>query len=706
MSDIANDQSSVVQPTALGNCLIPLLKALQWRGKKRQLKEAMPHISDIYTASMFCSVMENLNYKHSILKTRLKELDARLLPCLMMTDKNTPYVLLRRKGLVFEVYSGETKSIEVVNIKQSTFSQPVKIYNFKDNVEDESEKSLKESWVKKTFDENRSLFWSGLGFSFVVNLLMLSTPLYVMNVYDRVVSSGSYQMLFEFVGGILIALMGIIALYQIRGKLLALLGARMDRSIGERIFQRLLYLSPLYTETATVGSQVARIKDFDKVRQFLSGPLLTTFFDIPYILIALIIIAIIAGNLVIIPILMIVIFLTVGMSLFLKVQRATRLSGFSSSKQQEFVLESINNMRAIKYLAAEKKWESRYREMSAESNLAALKVTVLGAINGALSDAVMVSSGLAVLAFGALKIIAQDITMGAMIATMILIWRVLSPIKTIFNTLPRVQQMMKSLMQINKLMRIEPETDAHEARNRVTHFKGEISFLRVSFRYKAGYDPAIMGMSFDVKPGEIVGIIGKNSSGKSTILKLILGLYQPQAGSVLIDNHDIRQLNPIELRNAISYVPQQPELFYGTIEANLRLGRPDATMEQMVLATKAAGVYDDIMSLSQQFDTALRDFSYSQLSASFQQGLCLARAYLKRSNILLLDEPAGLLDAELDTHLVNAINRCRGKITLMMVSHRPSHLKLCDKILLIDQGQLILFDPPKEALPKIPKDYL
>lgn len=294
-----------------------------------------------------------------------------------------------------------------------------------------------------------------------------------------------------------------------------------------------------------------------------------------------------------------------------------------------------------------------------------------------------------------------------MIATMILIWRVLAPLKTVFNTLPRIQQMISSLRQINRLMQIEPEVQPMELLSRSKRqFDGSITFERVSFRYKSGMDPALMGVEFSVKPGEIVGIVGRNGSGKSTILKTILGLYKPQSGSILIDGKDIRQHNPIELRNSIAYVSQNPELFYGTIADNLRLGRPDVTEAVMIQATKAAGVYDDIMAMSHQFNESLRDFSTSKLSTSFQQGLCLARAYLKQSNILLLDEPAGVLDNKLDDYLQNILKICKGKVTLLMVSHRPSHLKLCDKILLLEQGQVLMYGPPAEVLPKIPKDFL
>ena len=707
MNKVDEKCAEVEEHPPLTKCLIPLLKALKWRGNKRHLKESMPHISLIYTVPMFCDVLKNLNYTHKIIEIKLKSLDDRLYPCLFDSKSTGPLILISREGDMLKAFSGKadaTVEIDLNGKKNNTLGQ---CYFFKSLAENESEKALKQSWLRRTFGRNRGLFWSALFFSFIVNFLMLSTPIYVMSVYDRVVSTGSYQMLGEFVGGIVIALIGIVVLHQIRAKIIALFGARLDREIGSNIFERLLYLSPAYTETATVGAQVARIKDFDRLRQFLAGPLLTTFFDLPYLFIALVIIGLIAGTLVVVPIVTMLVFILLGGALYVKVQRAIQVSSYHGTQLQEFVLESINSMRPIKYLASEVKWNERYRQMSADTNYSMLRVSFLGAINAAFSDSLMIASGMAVLAVGAIKIIDGSLSIGAMIATMILIWRVLAPLKTIFNILPRIQQMTNSLRQVNRLMQIEPEVEAFELLTRSIHqFKGDISFVRVSLRYQRAMDPALMGISFDVKAGEVIGVVGKNGSGKSTILKVLLGLYHPQSGSVLIDNQDIRQLNPIELRNSLAYVPQKPELFYGTIKANLELGKPDVTMEEMVFATKAAGIYDEIMAMPDKFDEALRDFSTSKLSASFQQGLCLSRAYLKRSNIMLLDEPGGVLDRSLDDYLTKVINYCKGKVTLFMVSHRPSHLKLCDKLLVLDQGQLLLFGPTKEVLPQIPKDYL
>nr|MCH9744029.1 ATP-binding cassette domain-containing protein [Gammaproteobacteria bacterium] len=323
------------------------------------------------------------------------------------------------------------------------------------------------------------------------------------------------------------------------------------------------------------------------------------------------------------------------------------------------------------------------------------------------SETIMILAGMAVISFGAIMVIHQTLTVGGMIAIMVLIWRVLAPLKTIFNTLPRLQQMGSSLSQITRLMSISPESDIqnvnYEHKRKII---GPINFNRVSFRYQSASDPAVLGMEFTVVPGELIGIVGRNGSGKSSILKIILGMYQPQAGSIRIDNQDIRQINPIELRNGIGYLPQKPELFYGSIAANLRLAKPDATDDELKVAAGKAGILDDILSLSKGFDTPLRDHSMERLASSFQQLLCLARAYLKQANILLLDEPASVLDMDADKILMQSIESLRGKAIVMMVTHRPSHLKLMDRVFVVDGGQLVLKGKPEDVMEKIPKGML
>ncbi|MGB1026744.1 MAG: ATP-binding cassette domain-containing protein, partial [Rhodospirillaceae bacterium] len=236
--------------------------------------------------------------------------------------------------------------------------------------------------------------------------------------------------------------------------------------------------------------------------------------------------------------------------------------------------------------------------------------------------------------------------------------------------------------------------------------KGKVSFNRVSLRYMPGADPALVGVSFDVEPGEVIVVVGPNGSGKSTVLKLIAGLYQLQAGSVRIDDSDIRQLDPIELRHTVSYVPQVCTLFYGTIAQNLRLAEPTATEEDLRWALAEAGALDEVEALPEGMGTRVGDGRSEQLSTSLKQRLSLARAYLKRSPVYLFDEPVNGLDFESDKKFMDTVRRMKGNATVFIVTHRPSHFNLADKILLMEAGYVRLYGPANEVRPRIPMELI
>ncbi|MCB1827818.1 MAG: ATP-binding cassette domain-containing protein, partial [Coxiellaceae bacterium] len=607
----------------------------------------------------------------------------------------------------FSIFDGEKDEADELVLGDEDLSISGVAYVFKKKKHENEKQKVKDGWLRKTFVENKKIIYSAIILSLFINIFALATPLFIMSTYDKVIGASSKLMLGEFLFGVSLAFAGYYSLYKIRAKLLAVVGARFDRAIGNNIFERLLYLPPIYTESASVGSQIARIKDFDRLRQFLTSPMVTTFFDLPFIFVGLAIIAIIGGNLVIIPFLMVLVFIILSLLIRMKLKRRIAQSGVAGSRFQEFILEAVKNVKTLKELTVERTWERRFREYSAELNLSTIRMSLLNGVAHAVADFMMIASGMAILAFGAIKVINQSMTVGGMIAVMILIWRVLAPLKTIFNSMPRLQQVESSIKQITRLMKIEPETKTKETLLlQKRHVKGLIQFHRVSFRYRAAYDPALMGVSFEIKPGQLVAVVGRNGSGKSTLLKILLGLYQPQAGSIRIDNQDIRQLDPSELRNMIGYLPQYPELFYGSIAANLRLAAPDATQAEIDQACAMAGILNEIKAMPEGFDTPIRDYSASKLPTSFRQSLCLARAYLKKARIILLDEPGNQLDREADQQLMRTLEYLRGKATVIMVTHRPSHLKMMDRVLLLEEGQLAIEGTPDEVLPKIPKEFL
>ena len=236
--------------------------------------------------------------------------------------------------------------------------------------------------------------------------------------------------------------------------------------------------------------------------------------------------------------------------------------------------------------------------------------------------------------------------------------------------------------------------------------QGHIRFNRVGLRYLQDQEAALQNINFDIAPGEFVAVCGRNGSGKSSVLKLLLGLYAPQSGNIFLDEQDLRQFDVLDLRNAMAYVPQHGQLFYGTVEQNLRLVKPNATEEALQEALRKADLLEEVDAMPEGLHAPMGSQTTQKFSSSFMQRFALARAYLKQPKILLFDEPAASLDQKGEQALLNAIAYFKGKTTIIMVTHRPSHFKLADKILLFHQGQLLLAGPTAQVLPRMPKEFL
>lgn len=681
------------------NCLEPLLLLHGWSGNKRQIAELLPHFSETLDINDFCKIMHDMDYEKQTFRIQLNRLDNRLAPCLFISLDDHCLIIKEVKENSIVAFDGRLGKDVILDIKDCNIRGT--IYLFRENENFNFSNRGKQTWLSRILVQFKPLIYQILVISLVLNLLSLTTPLFVMVVYDKVINSESITMLVNLSIGLLIALFGIFILQGIRSKILAYIGAQLDSIVGNSIFQHLVFLPTRYTENATVGAQVSRIKDFDTVREFFTGPFVTLIFEAPFTLIFLALLWYLGGIVIILPIFMLCLFAFTTLLIQPMIHRSIQKSSRTSSARHEFLIESLSNYRALKYCATEDVWLERHRKLTANASYSNFKATIITSVINAIADTMMMVTGVGVIALGVLQVINGAMSMGALIATMILVWKILTPIKTIFANLSRIDQVRASIAQINSLMDITPERDLSSHLKPDTFIQGDIEFNRVSLRYQTDLEPALIGVQFHAKPGELVMITGNNGSGKSTLLKLILRLYTPQAGGVRVDGKDIRQVDCGELRQAIGYVPQVNQFFYGTIAQNLRLANPVASDEEIIAACKLAGLYADIESLPDGINTRLRDQNKQSLSASFQQRLTLARAYVKKPRILILDEPTNNLDEESVKAFLHALAFFRRKTTILMVTHRPSFFKLADRLMYLEQGHLICNGSPAEISEKI-----
>ena len=361
-------------------------------------------------------------------------------------------------------------------------------------------------------------------------------------------------------------------------------------------------------------------------------------------------------------------------------------------------MQTFDGRREIKAIGGETVWRERFRELSGEAVHSNYRAFVASAAMNNVSQALMTMCGVAVLDMGATRVMSGAMSIGALIATMTLVWRVLGPLQGAFLSYAKLQQMLRSIAQINSLMRLKVEKDESNTEIVEEKIQGKLTFDRVSFRYEAGSDPALLGVSFNIEPGEMAAVVGYTGSGKSTLLKLIAGMYRPQAGALLLDGVDLRQFNAMELRRSLAYVPQEVKMFHGTIAQNMRLNNCMATDQMLAVAAEKAGILQDILRLPEGFDTRLGDKSMSRFPPGFMRSLSIARAFCCNAEVVLFDEPGSSLDAESDTRFMRQLNLLKGQHTIVMVSHRPSHIRLADKALLLENGSVKYAGSPDKAI--------
>ncbi|OSM01778.1 peptidase domain-containing ABC transporter [Magnetofaba australis] len=686
-----------------GACMIPLLAALGWRGEMRHVAESLPHFVETLDQTGFRNMMANLNYRSMEADVRLDKIDARLLPCLFVPDNRGALVVLEIADGQMEVFDGETGELATWEMRKI----PGRAFFFQAlDMEELAQTQARLGWFRMIMERFRGFFYYILGLTFAITLLQIITPMYVMTVYDRVVGSESLSTLAYLLLGALAALFFDWRFRKLRSQMLSYVGARLDNIIGNAVFQRILYLMPAYTERATIGSQVARIRDFESVREFFTGSLVVVFMELPFTIVILWVIYALAGPLALVPFITMLLFAAMWFIMSPMVGQSGARARRFTSQRQAFVVEALSAMRAIKYSRAEDIWLERFRDLSAKAANSNFHTAFINAAVGSISHILIVGSGLATISWGVFRVLDEEMSVGGLVASMVLVWRVLTPLQALFTAMTRLEQIKSSVAQINNLMNVKPEREAHAQIVPLPRFKGDVSFSRVSIRYSQEADPALVGVTFEAKAGEVVVAVGRNGSGKSTLIKLIAGIYNPQAGGIFIDGRDTRQMDMIELRQSIAYVPQTSNLFHGTIAQNLRLAHPTASQEELEAACEMATVIDEVRAFERGFDTRIGDARSGQLASGFVQKLSLARAYLKHAPIMLFDEPGNALDWEGDQAFMRAVNKLRGNSTIFIVTHRPSHRKLADQLLFLDKGYLQLAGPASEVEPRLPKDLI
>lgn len=648
-----------------------LIEALGLHEQERAIIEASPHKLRKFELVDILNVLARLGYPARHVALRLRDLDPRMLPCLFVDDKK-----------------GHLRVVTKPSRERAAGMAYVFAGAFVIEAEAQASGGAEEgdSWVAATFSRFGTLFRNLLVISLVLNLVSLGLPVFLMVIYDRIVDFTTPITVYAIGGGAVVLLAVEWTLRRWRSQNLSWLAARFDSLTSNRIIARLFQLPASAIERASVVSQVARIKNFEAFRDFFTGSLFLTILDVPFVLLALGLLALIAGDIVFIPIATIVV---LGMILLIfhpVLKRAMLRSAQSRSSTQAHQIELIEKIQALRLNGMSEVWFERFRDISAAGSIDLFRSQYLGHMLETIIHAVVLCAGLGVIYAGTQGVWNGTLTGGGMFAALLLLWRILGPLQTLGVNVPRLLQIRRTFQQIDRLMEIETERERALGLGSPDEMKGSVKFSRVGLRYSKISDPVFAGLSFTIEPGQLAVIAGGNGSGKTTVLKLILDMYRPQAGAIYLDDRDIRQLDPVLVRKAIAYIPQVPEMFIGTIAENVKLANPAASDEQVWEAVYSAGIETDITNLPYGLDT-LVGASGARTPPRLNYGISIARAFVKDAPLLLLDElPYNILNSDLGTRLIRSIQRLQGEKTIVMVSHRDDHIKMADYVIGLLEG--------------------
>ena len=557
------------------------------------------------------------------------------------------------------------------------------------------------SWFRDTLKRSRWLYIDAIAASLLINLIGLATPLFVMNVYDRVVPNQAEATLWVLAVGICGVFFFDLLLKTLRGLCLDLAGKKTDLIVSATLFERIVGMAMKF-RPARVGSFAQNIHEFQNLRDFLASLTLASVIDLPFTLLILAVIAMIGGHLVWIPLLAFPLVALIGWALQRPLADTMQRTMALAAERQSSLIESLAGLDAVKVNNAESERQYIWEQTIGTLSRLELRARMLSSL--AMNSTMLLQqlAGVAVIVLGVYQIIAGNLSMGGLIACYMLSSRALGPLTQISGLLTRYQQAKVTLDSVNQMMELPQERHEDERPLKRQALQGAVEFRQVDFHYPDQQQAALQKINLVVRPGEKIGIIGRSGSGKSSLAKLIVGLYQADSGSLLVDGIDVRQLDVSDLRYNIGYVPQDIQLFSGTLRDNLVSGARYVEDELVLQAAELAGVHEFARLHPKGYELQVGERGQN-LSGGQRQNVALARALLLDPPILLLDEPTSAMDNTGEERLKQRLSAVIGSKTLLLVSHRASMLSLVDRLIIIDRGQIIA-DGPKgsvmEALKK------
>ncbi|RTE64274.1 type I secretion system permease/ATPase [Amphritea opalescens] len=689
----------------------PLLDALVLLSKyygtpasEDSLSSGLPLVDNRLTLALFPRAAERAGLSARLADQSLSEIHELLLPCVLLLHNHGSCILMSINheagtARILQSESGDGEVELSLAALEKIYSGHLfyirKKYQFDQRSPDVLD-TQEGHWFWSTFRSAVPIYRDVLIASLLINLFAVASPLFVMNVYDRIVPNLAFDSLWVLAIGVGLVFVFDLILKHLRSYFIDVAGKKLDLQLSAKIFARVMGIR-LEARPLSVGAFANNLQSFEMIREFITSATLGALIDLPFALLFLLVIWIVGGPLALVPLTVMIIL--IGYSLYIQkpLARQIEITSKIASQKQATLVEGLTGIEAVKINGAQSQyqvvWEQAVSKMGQHDIQTRKLANGASSLSGFLQQ--MMTVGIVVL--GVYLVAAGDLSMGGIIASVMLAGRAVQPLAQLSLLATRYNQAKASMSLINQVMEMPVEEEEGKSYVSRPKLQGKIEFDKVCFSYPGQQRYALQDVSFTIQPGERVALIGGIGAGKSSLEKLILGLYQCTQGDVRIDGVNIAQLHPADLRRNVGAIMQENHLFFGSIRDNIVMGAPFTSDENLLRAAEWGGVTaftnNDPEGLERQVGEGGR-----QLSGGQRQSVAAARAIVMDPPIMLLDEPSSHLDRKSEVRLMNQLKALDRSKTVILSTHKSSLLDVVDRIIVLENGRLIADGPKAEVI--------
>lgn len=694
----------------LSTCLLWLAAENGFTTSHDALVAGLPLVDGRLTPSVFARAADRVNMKSTLVRQPLERLNSLLFPCIVLLENNQACLVQSidpktdTVQALFPELDMQPQTLDFASFKArytgiALYCRP----DFRLDQKKTASRSIANDghWFWSVIKANRPVYRDILIAAFFINLFALTMPLFVMNVYDRVVPNHATDTLWILALGALLILGADLLLRLLRSWFVELAASRADITLSARIMERILG-TRLEQAPLSVGSFAANVQSFESVRSFIGSMTVTALIDLPFFLLFVVIIALISPVMIIPVLIGAAVIILYALSVQSTMQQLSETMSQASAQRNAGLIESLVAAPTIKSFNASNRMQSAWEQSTQFLSGCSGKQRMLGMSVGAGASWVQQVVAVAMIIVGVYLVIDGELSLGGLIATYMLSSRAMAPVSQTASLLTQYYQAATALNSVEQMM--DAEQDRVPGKQLISRGKlrGEIELRDVSFQYPDEEREALSHVSVRIRAGERVGILGRVGSGKSTLEKLIMGLYRPTAGTLLVDGVNISQIDPAELRRSIGYIPQDVQLLSGTVYDNITLGIEHPNHGRLMQAITLSGLTGLVGEHADGLSMQVGEGGH-RLSGGQRQTIAVARAVMADSTILLLDEPTSAMDSMLENHVSKGLAQFADDKTLLLITHRTSLLNLVDRLIVMDAGKIVADGPKQSVLEALQK---